>query len=729
MRSISIPLFILCLFVSLSHGQSPEEEEFLKGFKGVKTLMEHRRWDKAKGALKDLLDAHQEADYVRVRQMEIEECMKKCCFRASYDEPDPKSLVSGELLSYKPSTGDIKLRYTPDSLADFKRQETKSGGKSNTYIHPVLFAGPHTIEVKGSRYPSRTRCPQLLCCLFEDEGYALIFGCKAEAVGMYMKWVSPGIYHLKGGESENVASKDSSPATEGKPFRIKIKVGKSDIVGYFNGKLLLKAKKQKSFYGCFGFINLPFDEILVKGKVQTSWIQGLSDVKEQEARLEFEKDYRAGHHLPTWLFGKPKGEVAKSEKKKVPFKTVPGPEFPDQHERVSKAREYFDEKRFRSGLRYVTGLSEGEITVEAREFLQAVFLKALRKFEEAMDHCRRACELDPDCLSSRKLFAALLASMRMEEEAEREYRVLLEEFPDKAELYEELAKLLLLDGRPDEAKKVVDRAVLRNIANFELNLLNKTLVNAMNGPVWGRTYEYESKHYHIFSDIDRATCTEASKILEESYVSYIVYLERIPDLEKDKFRVYLFSGEAGYQMYLKDMEMAFPIRSAGLYTPALRQLLIWNTPDRDAMMQTVRHEGFHQYFHRLIKESPIWLDEGMAGYYEIAKKERGKWKVGEIHPQYRRLLTYSKTKLNRLEDLIYMDRMEFLKNASLNYAQSWAFVNFLRHTTRENRSLFSALFETLQRDMPMKAALDEVFGEVDLDKLDAEFKIYVNQMK
>ena len=32
-----------------------------------------------------------------------------------------------------------------------------------------------------------------------------------------------------------------------------------------------------------------------------------------------------------------------------------------------------------------------------------------------------------------------------------------------------------------------------------------------------------------------------------------------------------------------------------MYSPLLKQLLIWNTPDSDRMIRTARHEGFHQY--------------------------------------------------------------------------------------------------------------------------------------
>lgn len=714
MRILPITVLTICLLLISAYGQTPTEENFLEDFEEVKTLMAKRKWSQAEKRLKDLLEAHQNEDYVRVRRVEIEECMKKCLFRASFKEPELKTLISGELLSYKASSGDIKMRYTPKGMGDFERDEKEESGiKFLIYTHPAMFAGPYTIEIKGSSYPPEKQRAMIHCC------------CSAE--GIYtVQLEPPRLMHSTKDQYDYLDFKKSSPATEGKAFRIRVKVGKSHITAYVNNKQLLKTKKPISLYGYFGLTNLPFDEMLIKGKVQPSWLQGLSDKKEQEARLEFEKGYRAGHHLPPWLFEK---KVAKSAKKRKTSRVVPGPDLRGQDEYVAKALEYLDDKQFRSGLRYVAKLSGGDITTAAREYLQAMFLKGLMKYEEAMDHCRHASELDPDCLSLRKLHASLLASLRMDEEAEKEYSLLLEEFPEEVELYLELAKLLLHNGNPTDAKEVVDQAVHRNLANFELNLLNKILTNAMNGPAWDKKFDYKSKHYHVFSDIDRKTCLEASKILEESYVSYMVYLERVPNLEKDKFPVYLFSGQKGYMMYLADMQMPPSENSLGVYIPSLRQMLIWNAPDREAMMRTVRHEGFHQYFHRLVKDPPIWLNEGLAEYYEIAYKERGKWKLGSINKAHKRLLTDSDTVLIPLEEFLYQDHEVFMRKAEINYAQSWAFVNFLRQATREKRKLFEKLFKILQRNIPTRAALEEAFEGVDLDKLEAEFKKYIRDMK
>ena len=44
-------------------------------------------------------------------------------------------------------------------------------------------------------------------------------------------------------------------------------------------------------------------------------------------------------------------------------------------------------------------------------------------------------------------------------------------------------------------------------------------------------------------------------------------LERVPRTGADRFRVYLFSGEAGYQAWIKDVIGDIPPHTAGIYSP------------------------------------------------------------------------------------------------------------------------------------------------------------------
>ena len=50
----------------------------------------------------------------------------------------------------------------------------------------------------------------------------------------------------------------------------------------------------------------------------------------------------------------------------------------------------------------------------------------------------------------------------------------------------------------------------------------------------------------------------------------------------------------------------------------VKQLLICNQGSLDDVRSTARHEAFHQYFDGLVGSSPVWLNEGLAEYFEAS---------------------------------------------------------------------------------------------------------------
>ena len=68
----------------------------------------------------------------------------------------------------------------------------------------------------------------------------------------------------------------------------------------------------------------------------------------------------------------------------------------------------------------------------------------------------------------------------------------------------------------------------------------------------------------------------------------------------------------------------------GLYSPSLKQLLVRNLSDQQDMLETVRHEGFHQYLDRFLDNPPVWFNEGMAEYYELGEERGRTLRLGQV---------------------------------------------------------------------------------------------------
>ena len=166
--------------------------------------------------------------------------------------------------------------------------------------------------------------------------------------------------------------------------------------------------------------------------------------------------------------------------------------------------------------------------------------------------------------------------------------------------------------------------------------------------------------------------------------------------------------------------------TAGLYSPVLKQLLIWNLPKREDMARTIQHEGFHQYLDRAMDDPPVWFNEGMAEYWETAQREDGVLQGGQVRKDHIATLLRSRRQVLPLQQFVYGARADFYRFAQLRYAQGWALVHFLRKGPPANQKLFKALWDALrQRDLSCKAALDRAFAGVDWKKFDADFWTYV----
>jgi hypothetical protein len=152
------------------------------------------------------------------------------------------------------------------------------------------------------------------------------------------------------------------------------------------------------------------------------------------------------------------------------------------------------------------------------------------------------------------------------------------------EVFEAATLYALLAGRPDDARAAVDAAARRRLSSPRLDALSKFVVRALNGPDWPKSFEFKSANYHVVSDIDVEICKVAAGVLEEALTQYRVRVRPLKAGPKRLYRVYLFSGKAGFERYRGDSSLfggKGMENAAGIYSPMLKQLLIWNLSSRD----------------------------------------------------------------------------------------------------------------------------------------------------
>jgi tetratricopeptide (TPR) repeat protein len=683
-------------------------------------LLERGQCAEGKKRLLKLLDEHPKAPYVVGRRIQLEELARQLAFGAAVPPVEARNLISGELVQWNPKDGTIKLRYRGG--ADMKDWE-KSG---SFLLHPAPFRGPHSITIKGDRYPDKSGIVEV--CWSKDRSILVIPGVAPFTEGDTQWSGIPTTIEMRTGEeTDAIGGGGESPFDRRRSFTLGVVVNATQVSCYYGNKAVARATKDAGVWGSISLIDFDDCDIVIQGKVELSWIQGLVDKERQERLAEFSRRWEPKDDLPAWLFeALPASEADDPLSRTWPI-ALQEPAF----SLVKRALDLRRKGEAAAALELVDEAAAGSIPDTTLDYLRGMLLQELGRDEEAAAACRRVREKDPDFVPAALIETEALVTLGRMEEALAIYRDLLARFPRAADLHATAALFLGASGRWEEADRLVAAAMTNGVSSKDLEAASRVVHKAVHGPGWPRPHDCESAHYVVCSDMDAKVCSESSKVLEQAYAVFVTRLER-PPATKEKFKVYLFSGQAGYQAHIADLLGESVPHSAGLYAPALRQLFIWNLPEREDMMRTVRHEGFHQYLHRIMRDPPLWFNEGLAEYFESAKIVDGKWTTGfprRDHLEMLELAHREKQDPARLRDFLFLDDKAFMEKAFVDYPQAWAFIHFLLHTTRENRQLFDRFWDSFKRIPAHADAIRAALGDRSLEAMERDFEAHIEEMR
>ena len=147
------------------------------------------------------------------------------------------------------------------------------------------------------------------------------------------------------------------------------------------------------------------------------------------------------------------------------------------------------------------------------------------------------------------------------------------------------------------------------------------------------------------------------------------------------------------------------------------------------LWRVLAHEGFHQFIgYELGQQIPIWLNEGMAQYFETSFVTGTRFNVGQVSRQkllYAQALIVNK-KAPPLAQLIQWDRGTFYANANVAYPMSWALVYYLLNSNddRFQQSQFRRYLQDLKLGKDDIKSFQKRFGQ-DSDRWQADFEDYI----
>jgi hypothetical protein len=164
-------------------------------------------------------------------------------------------------------------------------------------------------------------------------------------------------------------------------------------------------------------------------------------------------------------------------------------------------------------------------------------------------------------------------------------------------------------------------------------------------------------------------------------------------LSHEPIHVYLFENESRFKAFLHKFYPGFPDRRA-FFVQNEHSLAVY-AHRGDRVAEDLRHEVTHGYLHASFPGIPLWLDEGLAEYFETPRGDSG------LNRPHLELLNTLRTRDGWQPNLV---RLEQFASASdmkqADYAESWAWVHMLLETIPQRRELMQNFLRTMRKDGP-----------------------------
>lgn len=167
--------------------------------------------------------------------------------------------------------------------------------------------------------------------------------------------------------------------------------------------------------------------------------------------------------------------------------------------------------------------------------------------------------------------------------------------------------------------------------------------------------------------------------------------------------VYLFENEQLYYDYLRSTWPMLPYRRAYFFGNS-HELAVY-TSWGESVQEDLRHEFTHGILHSTLRTVPLWLDEGIAEYFEVGGDEPGTVKRKAVERLSLALSNGWKPSISRLESL-----QEVADMGQSDYEESWAWIHFMLHSDPAIRQTLIDYLTDLRTSLnpePLSNRLDE----------------------
>ena len=161
---------------------------------------------------------------------------------------------------------------------------------------------------------------------------------------------------------------------------------------------------------------------------------------------------------------------------------------------------------------------------------------------------------------------------------------------------------------------------------------------------------------------------------------------------REPVELYFFRDKTAYRSYLQNRYPDVPYRRA-LFVKGKGPGRVYVFKSGELPID-VRHEGTHGLLHASLPMVPLWLDEGLAEFFEVPADRRayGNPHLAELKWNLRLGMTPRLAVLEQKRDLAEM--------SAVDYRYAWAWVHFMLYGPREAHEELVAFLRDIQQSTP-----------------------------
>jgi len=161
---------------------------------------------------------------------------------------------------------------------------------------------------------------------------------------------------------------------------------------------------------------------------------------------------------------------------------------------------------------------------------------------------------------------------------------------------------------------------------------------------------------------------------------------------RETIHVYLFARKATYREYVEQYFPDVPMRRA-LFIKGRGQGMVFAYYS-DEFQIDLRHECTHALLHAVLPVVPLWLDEGLAEYFEVGPERRA------FDNPHREATVWNA----RLRMVAKIEKLEAIGQVSqmgaAEYRYAWAWVHFMLHGPPAAREQLQSYLATIAAHSP-----------------------------